>query len=196
MAFATVRRCGRVTRAVRGIASHSNAASAKPADMPAAAHAIVIRQPRKLATVVVITPDSIRVERRSFGSEVRSAGLGWQAGIPLTYVTSALAQQGLDPLSAEGFPTHGATAVFVIRTMAGSRLCCHGDCRRYKRRACCTAVRMPDACPAVLSTQALLYAVGLGSGSIPLAAALNWVRPHSCRRCQRLGVSTPRPVGR
>lgn len=27
----------------------------------------------------------------------------------------------------------------------------------------------------VFSTQALLYAVGLGSGSIPLAAGLNWV---------------------
>jgi hypothetical protein len=28
---------------------------------------------------------------------------------------------------------------------------------------------------AVLSMQALLYAVGLGAGSIPVAAALNWV---------------------
>lgn len=27
----------------------------------------------------------------------------------------------------------------------------------------------------VLSTQALLFAIGLGSGSVPLAAAVNWV---------------------
>lgn len=27
----------------------------------------------------------------------------------------------------------------------------------------------------VLSTQALLYAMGLGAGAIPLAAALNWI---------------------
>lgn len=27
----------------------------------------------------------------------------------------------------------------------------------------------------VLSTQSLLYAMGLGAGSVPLAAALNWI---------------------
>ena len=32
-----------------------------------------------------------------------------------------------------------------------------------------------SACGGVLSMQALLYAIGLGAGSIPAAAALNWV---------------------
>ena len=30
--------------------------------------------------------------------------------------------------------------------------------------------------PQVLSTQSLLFAIGLGAGAIPLAAALNWAR--------------------
>ncbi|RYG41697.1 hypothetical protein EON68_02795, partial [archaeon] len=68
---------------------------------------------------------------------------------------------------ARAHALHVSVHAHRVLSTRGAAPCTRTHTPVYDARACVRA--------AVLSTQALLYAVGLGAGSIPVAAALNWV---------------------
>lgn len=97
---------------------------------------------------------------------------GWRAGAPAPR---------LPLLRPPRLPQVGLQSLVCIKTCWPSPFLLHSHPTHDSSTCLASYVKLQmtaslaSSATGVLSTQALLYAMGLGAGAIPLAAALNWV---------------------